>query len=55
MEQMVLAPRKPSFRNKSAGFEWSTEVATGYLSNVVDDLVDDFLVLEHGHIGCVNP
>jgi len=50
MEQMALTVRKPSLRNESAGFERSTEVATGCLSNAVDDPVDDFLVVEHGHV-----
>ena len=50
MEQMALALWKPSFRNESAGLEWSAEVATGYLPNAVNDPVDDFLVLEHRHV-----
>lgn len=52
---MALALRKPSFRNESAGFEWRAEVAIGYLSNAVDDPVDDLLVLEYGHVEWVDP
>jgi hypothetical protein len=49
MKQMALAPWSPRFRNKSAGPERSAEFATGDLSNIVDYLVDDFLVVvEHG-------
>ena len=51
MKQMELAPWNPSFRNESTGFERGTEAVSGYLSNVVDDPVDDFVVLEHGDVG----
>ena len=48
---MVLAPWKPRFRNESTGFERGAEATVGHLSDVVNDAVDNFLVLEHGDVG----
>jgi len=56
VEEMALALRKPSFRDESAGFERSAEVVTRFLSNAVDDSVNDLLVVANrGHVGRVDP